>query len=234
MNETKPSKAPQVVANAPDAESKSRPVTTDTTSEAGLKDTDVPSNAGIVHDIKESGHSKVQEAGGEVAAKPVISGTTEATDDTGEAIQGCLRVLREEVAFMNSRIAKLETENFVLQKHVESLVQREERRRHLGTDSENTPFGVEVKDRKLRLQHFKRVPQLTHVARGNVLRVQGTSSLNVGDLIRRIRIKANIAPAQSQNPRIALGEQQLGHAMTLGEAGIQQDSVLLFTYDGGH
>lgn len=72
---------------------------------------------------------------------------------------------------------------------------------------------------------------LTKAVHGNIIRVQGSKCLTVGDLIRRVRVKANMSSAASKNPRIALGEQELGHAMMLGEVGVQQDSVLLFKYD---
>lgn len=53
---------------------------------------------------------------------------------------------RDEIAALNKRIVALEAESFNLQKQVETLLQGNERRKFLGTDSASTPFALEVKD----------------------------------------------------------------------------------------
>lgn len=54
----------------------------------------------------------------------------------------------------------------------------------------------------------------------------------ISDLIRRVRVKSNLAPVSSPNPRILFHGQQVGHAMTVGELGIAKDEKVMFTYDG--
>ena len=71
------------------------------------------------------------------------------------------------------------------------------------------------------------------LATGTRVTVQISAELKIADLIRRTRTQLNLTPAQSTNPRIALGSQQFGHSMTLGEAGVKTGSVLFFTYGGG-
>lgn len=60
--------------------------------------------------------------------------------------------------------------------------------------------------------------------------MQASAALKVGELIRRIRTKADLLPTQTKEPRVTFNEQQLGHGMTLGDADVVSDSVLLFTY----
>lgn len=63
--------------------------------------------------------------------------------------------------------------------------------------------------------------------------MQVNAELKVSDLIRRIRVKANLAPAATANPRITVNGAQVGHGMTLGEAGIGKDQKVdvVFSYD---
>lgn len=54
--------------------------------------------------------------------------------------------------------------------------------------------------------------------------------MKVGELIRRIRVKANLSPVASKDPRVTFDGEQLGHGMMLGEAGIEEESTVLFTH----
>ena len=49
-----------------------------------------------------------------------------------------------------SRIEMLEKENLELQQQIDAFVRADERRNHLGTDSESVPFGVPVRCREYR------------------------------------------------------------------------------------
>ena len=51
--------------------------------------------------------------------------------------------------------------------------------------------------------------------------------------MRRVRAAANLAPIVTSNPRIIVGEEALGHGMTLGEVGISKDKLVEveFKYD---
>ena len=63
--------------------------------------------------------------------------------------------------------------------------------------------------------------------------MQVQAMLKVSDLIRRVRVKGNLAAAKTLNPRIAVNGEQVGHSMPLGEAGLMKDkkAVVEFIYD---
>lgn len=60
--------------------------------------------------------------------------------------------------------------------------------------------------------------------------MQASAGLKVGDLIRRIRAKANVPPMASKDPRVVFGDSELGHGLTLGEVGLVEGSCVLFTF----
>ena len=68
-------------------------------------------------------------------------------------------------------------------------------------------------------------------ANGYTYKVQTSASMKVSDLIRRVRVQADIAPTTSKNPRLSVGGEQVGHGMTMGEAGIATGKMVVFSYD---
>ena len=64
--------------------------------------------------------------------------------------------------------------------------------------------------------------------------VQVNTALKVSELIRRIRAKADLPPAATLNPRISINGEQVGHGMTIGEAGVTKDKkgTVTFSFDG--
>lgn len=121
--------------------------------------------------------------------------------------------LKKGLSALNERVTDLESENFTIQKQLEALLQAEERRKYLGTDSSLVPYGIDVQR-----------------SSGAATRVQVNSSLRIGDLIRRIRTKCDVSPSESKNPRVEFHGQQVGHGMTLSEAGITADAVVHFSH----
>lgn len=81
----------------------------------------------------------------------MVHGTTErankATANDHE-ILGALKMMKDELAAVNTRVGKLEQDNFAMQQDLEKLLQAEERRKFLGTDSAKVPFALDVKCRK--------------------------------------------------------------------------------------
>ena len=63
-------------------------------------------------------------------------------------------------------------------------------------------------------------------------KVQANAALKVADLIRRVRVASKTFPAESPAPRLAVEGQELGHALTLHEAGITSNSSVEFLHDG--
>lgn len=146
IGETNSPEIPQSTADITSAESALGPKAMDVEYAVDSKHAEVPSNNGNATVVDNSGDSKVQEATGEAAQEPPVNGEFGSSVDEEDDNRAALHLLKEKVAAMNDRVAALEDENFKLQKQVESLVQRDERRRFLGTESANTPFGVDVKD----------------------------------------------------------------------------------------
>ena len=72
------------------------------------------------------------------------------------------------------------------------------------------------------------------IANGNTYTVQVNTQLKIYELIRRIRTRANLAPAATVNPRVVVGGEAVGHLAMVGEAGIDRGSGLAvaFEYDG--
>jgi hypothetical protein len=66
-----------------------------------------------------------------------------------------------------------------------------------------------------------------------VEKVQVTIATKISDLIRRVRVKGNLTPEVTMNPRISVGGEQVGHGMTLGELDVSKDKkpVIIFTFD---
>lgn len=86
---------------------------------------------------------------------PINGATTKATTAAASTTSGdpksskddmlmMMEELRKELVVLTERMKTLEQENFTLQKQLENLQQGEERRKYLGTDSANVPFGIEV------------------------------------------------------------------------------------------
>ena len=175
---------------------------------------------------------KATNAAASAAKIPVAEVKKEPVDGQNSSGDSAFDELRNEIAALNKRIVALEAENFTLQKQVETLLQSNERRKFLGTDSASIPFALEVKDGELKTFYVvpKANPANTLTAAGASLTVQVAADLKVGDLIRRIRTKADIAPVNSKDPRITFNGQQLGHGMMLGEAGVTQGCAVVFTY----
>ena len=67
-----------------------------------------------------------------------------------------LRLLKIDMEAAVKRITNLEHNNFVIEKQIEPMLQINERRKFLGTDSAKAPFAVEIKCRKskLHLSHY--------------------------------------------------------------------------------
>ena len=66
----------------------------------------------------------------------------------GDNTLATLNELKETLAVMTSRVAAVEKEHLTLQKQLEKMLQAEERRKYLGTDSAKVPFGIDVQSRK--------------------------------------------------------------------------------------
>ena len=137
-----------------------------------------------------------------------------ATEDL--SILHALKALKEELQAVNNRVSGLEAENFALQKQLEIMLQAEERRKFLGTDSVKIPFGINIE-----------------ASSGASYRIQVHSELKVSELIRRVRAKAGLSPTNTPNPRVAVDGKQAGHGMTLGEIGVTKEKVpeVVFRYD---
>ena len=80
----------------------------------------------------------------------MLNGTSEKTDKfktKEDDVLGALQTVREELAVVSKRVGGLEQDNFTMQKQLELMVQAEERRKFLGTNSVKVPFGLVVKCR---------------------------------------------------------------------------------------
>ena len=70
-----------------------------------------------------------------------------------QAINGLMKELRS----IGERVASLEHENFTMQKHIEAMLQSEERRKFLGTDkAAKVPFAIDVQscESKVTISHI--------------------------------------------------------------------------------
>lgn len=61
--------------------------------------------------------------------------------------------------------------------------------------------------------------------------MQVNAELKVGELIRRIRTQTDLAPSASDNPRVAVKGQEIGHGMSLGECGVDKEATVMFSHD---
>jgi hypothetical protein len=82
-----------------------------------------------------------------VQAAPISTGTTSRGATTPEVSTLTIEKVTEMFAGVSARVKALEEENFDLQKKLEALLQVEERRKFLGTDSAKAPFNVDVQSR---------------------------------------------------------------------------------------
>ncbi|EME49491.1 hypothetical protein DOTSEDRAFT_68303 [Dothistroma septosporum NZE10] len=126
-----------------------------------------------------------------------------------------ITALTKQVASLTNRVDLLESENFHLLGKIEPMCQMEERRRFLGTNDARSPFELSVKC----------PPDL-------YCKVQANAMLKVADLIRRVRVASKTSPARSPVPRLAADGQELGHALTLHEAGVTSNSSVEFMHEG--
>ncbi|KAK3725218.1 hypothetical protein LTR37_000729 [Vermiconidia calcicola] len=146
------------------------------------------------------------------------SSGTNKSEANGDDTLFTLQEVKQMLAHVNRRVAVLEQEHFSMQKQLETMVQAEERRKFLGTDNAKVPFSIDVQSRN-----------------GPIANVQVHTALKVSDLIRRMRTKADLTPAATMNPRVAINGEQAGHGMMLGEMGVANDKkvAVVFSYDSG-
>lgn len=107
-------------------------------------------------------------------ANGLTNGASHHTVESDEILQE----IKKEIAAVTKRVSVLEEENLSLQKQVEVVVQTEERRKFLGTDSAMAPFGVDVQGRESQDTHCD--PR--HSAKFPLSQWQGHSSAGVGGI----------------------------------------------------
>ena len=80
----------------------------------------------------------------------VNSASTKASPSTSDETLLSLDAVKKTLAVVSERLGAVEEDNLDLQKQIETMLQSEERRKFLGTDSAKVPFSLEVKLRKYR------------------------------------------------------------------------------------
>lgn len=78
----------------------------------------------------------------------ISSATPQESTANGDSALTTLEAVKEMLKTVSDRVGALERENFDMQKQLESMLQAEERRKFLGTDSAKEPFGIDVQSRK--------------------------------------------------------------------------------------
>lgn len=101
----------------------------------------------IVTSMRSAGSSAVKLKSEPKPEPQMVNGITHKSDEATASdsdVLATLKDLKAELVAVCRRIATLEEDSFTTQKQMEHVIQSEERRKYLGTDSAKMPFGVEV------------------------------------------------------------------------------------------
>ncbi|KAK5722440.1 hypothetical protein LTR15_005670 [Elasticomyces elasticus] len=131
------------------------------------------------------------------------------------AMQQQMADLRTENAELKQSFDNLENVHRDLSLKIEEVISYEQKRKFLGTDQAKVPYNI----------------QLTFPD-GSILDLQVTRETRIGGVIRSACTRNLLVPSKMKNPRLFFNGTDVGHMVTLGEAGIFGGAKTALGYDG--
>ncbi|KAK4959359.1 hypothetical protein LTR10_004163 [Elasticomyces elasticus] len=131
------------------------------------------------------------------------------------AMQQQMADLRTENAELKQSFDNLENVHRDLSLKIEEVISYEQKRKFLGTDQAKVPYNI----------------QLTFPD-GSILDLQVTRETRIGGVIRSACARNLLVPSKMKNPRLYFNGTDVGHMVTLGEAGIFGGAKTALGYDG--
>ncbi|KAK4894082.1 hypothetical protein LTR27_007666 [Elasticomyces elasticus] len=130
-------------------------------------------------------------------------------------MQQQMAALRTENAELKQSFDNLENVHRDLSLKIEEVISYEQKRKFLGTDQAKVPYNI----------------QLTFPD-GSILDLQVTRETRIGGVIRSACTRKLLVPSTMKNPRLFFNGTDVGHMVTLGEAGIFGGAKTALGYEG--
>jgi hypothetical protein len=154
---------------------------------------------------------------------------------TSMQIDDMMRVvaaLQRELSTLNGKFKALEEDQACVNQKVQELTDAEQRRRFLGSGTDKEPFNVNVTYCTYCYAQSTSWFYWLSIASGANRTIQVTKQTRASEVIRNARLLAKLSPADSQNPRLAINGENVGHNVMLSELDVTKDSKIAFIYDG--